>query len=66
MATQTEKLEKVLYLNGQDIRRVEENFSGQSVVHWVNGEPMEEEQFRSIKVTYQKKDLKKRKIILEK
>jgi hypothetical protein len=42
MATNEEKLEKVLYLNNKDIGRVNRRFTGKVVVNWFKGEPMDE------------------------
>ena len=43
----SEKLEKVEYLNNKNIKYVEIGFTGRITIHWKDGEPMSEEEFRT-------------------
>lgn len=43
MASDNEKLEKVTFLNNKNIDLVYKKFTGKVIIHWKDGEPMEEE-----------------------
>jgi hypothetical protein len=50
MATFDEKLEKVQYLNNKNIDYVHKGYTGTITIHWLKGEPMEEEEKNKKKI----------------
>ena len=45
-----ENLEKVEYLNNENIDLVHKKWTGRKTVHWKEGEPMEEEDYTKKKI----------------
>jgi len=54
-----ECMEKALKLNLLDMNRVRRGFTGQSLVHWIDGEPTNPEEFDKIKLSAEKVNVKK-------
>lgn len=50
MTVLNEKLEKVEYLNNKNIDLVHRKFTGKVIIHWKDGEPMQEEVINSKKI----------------
>ncbi len=54
MDSLSDKLEKVQYLNNNNIDRTHKGFTGQVLIHWYKGEPQKEEITRKKNIDLEK------------
>lgn len=53
MSTHKDRLEKIEYLNNRNLEMVRKEYTGQIIVHWRDGEPMEIEVHQKKKIDLQ-------------